>query len=224
MNKRAYSRNNKIILNFIKRRFSLRKQLASIIGVIIILLFLLLLKMLNTSITENIIQIVESSINYEFNLKKDGQTILKYGKKALKLPERALTVFNILDREKYPAPIEGSIYKPFGEIKYLNGKTSFNNGIDIMPKEDTDPAAITKGLVRKVEDRNSKGYFITVEHVDFTTVYGYLAKSYVEEGDTVEQGTKLGSLGTNKDGNKYLHFEIWVDNSPVNPMEYIYFE
>lgn len=93
-----------------------------------------------------------------------------------------------------------------------------------MPKEDTDPAAITKGLVRKVEDRNSKGYFITVEHVDFTTVYGYLAKSYVEEGDTVEQGTKLGSLGTNKDGNKYLHFEIWVDNSPVNPMEYIYFE
>ena len=34
---------------------------------------------------------------------------------------------------------------------------------------------------------------------------------------------KIGSLGTNKDGNKYLHFEIWVDGSSVNPSSYVKF-
>jgi len=222
MNKRVYNRNNRAITNFIRRRLNLRRQLFNIIGVIIILLFLLILKLLNNSITNNIIQIVESSINYDFSLKKDGQAILDYSKKILELPEKALEVFNFTNPFKHPPPIEGTIYKPFGQVKYLNGKTEFNNGIDIIPKEDKDPVAIAEGVVKEIEDRDTKGYFITVEHNGYSTVYGYLTKVYVNEGDKVEQGTKLGTLGTNKDGNKYLRFEVWVNNSPVNPMEYIY--
>lgn len=224
MNRRVYYRNNKIITNFIKRRLNPRRQLMNIIGVIIILLFLLILKLLNTSITNNVIQLVENSINYDFSLKKDGQAILNYSKKVLEFPERALEVFNINNTKKYPAPIDGTIYKPFGQVTYLNGKTDFNKGIDIIPKVNKEPVAIAKGIVRKVEDKNTKGYFVTIEHGDFSAVYGYLTKVYVKEGDIIDPGTSLGTLGTNKDGNKYLRFEIWVDNEPVNPMEYIYFD
>ncbi len=56
-----------------------------------------------------------------------------------------------------------------------------------------------------------------------TTVYGYLIKVYFTEGEEVTIGDKIGTLGTNKDGNKYLHFEIWIDGVPKNPMEYIKF-
>jgi len=223
MNKRVYYRNHRGFINFLKRRFNLRRQLFGIAGVAIILILLLLLKMLNTSITDNIIQIVENSINYDFSLKKDGQAILNYSKKVLKFPEKALSVFNFMDTNKYPPPIEGTIYKPFGQVKYLNGKTEFNNGLDIIPKEEKDPVSISKGIVRKIEDKYSKGYFVTIEHDEFTTVYGYLTKVYVKEGEEIDEGTKIGTIGTNKDGNKYLHFEIWVDNKPVNPMEYILF-
>ena len=55
------------------------------------------------------------------------------------------------------------------------------------------------------------------------TVYGYLVSVYVMEGQKVVQGTKIGSLGTNKDGNKYLHFEIWIDNRPVDPSNHVNF-
>lgn len=224
MSRRVYYRNNRTIISFIKRRLNLRRQIINIVGVIIILLFLLILKLLNNSITNNIIQIVESSINYNFSLKKDGQAILNYSKKVLELPEKALEVFNISYSSKHPPPIEGTIYKPFGQVKYLNGKTEFNNGIDIIPKEDKDPVSIAEGIVRKIEDRKTKGYFVTIEHDGYSTVYGYLTKVYVNEGDKVAQGTRLGTLGTNKDGNKYLRFEVWIDDNPVNPMEYIYLD
>lgn len=221
MNRRVYSHRYRGILNFLKRRFNLRRQLISIVGVLIILILLLFLKMINNSISDNIIQIIENSINYEFSLKKDGQVILDYGKRFLKLPERALSVFNVMNSTKYPSPIDGAIYKPFGEIKYIDGTTDYNNGIDIIPKNDVDPVAIEKGIVAKIEDRNTKGYFVTIEHEDFVTVYGYLTKVYVSEREEIARGTKIGTLGTNKDGNKYLHFEILVDNTPVNPLDYI---
>ena len=224
MNRRVYYRNQGGIINFIKRRFNIRRQLLSIVGVIIILILILILKMLNNSITENIIQIVESSINYDFDLRKDGQAILDYSKKVLKFPEKALTVFNFTQTNKYPPPIEGTICKPFGQIKHINGKSEFNSGIDIIPKENKDPVSISKGIVRKIEDKYSKGYFVTIEHDEFTSVYGYLTKVYVKEGEKIEKGTKIGTIGTNKDGNKYLHFEILINDNPVNPMEYIFFD
>ena len=38
------------------------------------------------------------------------------------------------------------------------------------------------------------------------------------------RGDKIGSLGTNKDGNKYLHFQVWINGKPVNPTDYIDFQ
>lgn len=223
MNRRVYSRRYRGIINFLKIRFNLQRQLKSIVGVIIILILLLFLKMLNNSISDNIIQIIDNGLNYEFSLRKDGMTILNYSKGVLTFPERALTVFNFTDTLRYHPPIKGTIYKPFGEIKYLDGRTDYNNGIDIIPKDEKEPVSIEKGIVEKIEDRDTKGYFVTVEHESFKTVYGYLTKIYVKEGEELSSGTKIGTLGTSKDGNMYLHFEIWVDGSPVNPLDYLDF-
>jgi len=223
MNRRAYNRRYRGIVSFLKFRFNLQRQLKSIVGVIIILILLLFLKMLNNSISDNIIQLIDKGLNYRVSLKRDGEILLNYGKKLLTFPERALTVFNFTGTIKYRPPIKGTIYKPFGEIKYLDGRTDYNNGIDIIPKEGKEPVSIENGIVEKIEDKGTKGYFVTVEHEGFKSVYGYLTKIYVNEGEEIDAGTKIGTLGTSRDGNMYLHFELWVDDSPVNPLDYLDF-
>lgn len=223
MNRRIYKRKYRGIIDFLRIRFNIKRQLINIIGVIIILILLLLLKILNNSISNNIIQIINKGLNYEFSLKEDGKAILDYSRHALTFPERALTVFNFTGTIKYDPPIKGTVYKPFGEIRYIDGRIDYNNGIDIIPKEEKEPVTIEKGIVEKIEDKDTKGYFITVNHEGFKTVYGYLTKLYVKEGEELNRGTKVGSLGTSKDGNMYLHFELWVDGNPVNPLDYLNF-
>ena len=223
MKRSRYNKNFKSGMNFLKHRLNFKRQLNRIIYVLAILILLLLLKRLNNSISSNIIEIIDNSINHKVNIKEDSKLIMDYSKEILKLPEKALTVLNLENNSKYIMPIEGTIYSPFGEIKYLDGNNKFNNGIDIMPSEDKEAVAIDNGVVLSIEDRKSKGYYITIKHQEIISVYGYLVKTYVNVGDEVAQGTKLGSLGTNKDGNKYLHFEIWKDEEPVDPTKYIKF-
>ncbi len=223
MKRLRYNRNFRNIINLFKHRLDLKRQLNRIIYVLAILILLLLLKRLNNSISSNIIEIIDNSINHKVNIKEDSKLIIDYGKKIFKLPEKALTVLNLENNSKYIMPIEGVIYSPFGEIKYLDGSSKFNSGIDIIPSEDKEAVVIDNGVVISIEDRKSKGYYITIKHDEIISVYGYLVKTYVDVGDEVAQGTKLGSLGTNKDGNKYLHFEIWKDEEPVDPTKYIKF-
>ncbi len=223
MKKLRYNRNFRNILNLFKSRLNYKRQLNRIIYVLAILILLLLLKRLNNSISSNIIEIIDNSINYKVNVKEDSKLIIDYGKKIFKLPGKALSVLNLEDNSKYILPIEGVVYNPFGEVKYLDGSSKFNSGVDIIPNDEKEPVAIDSGLVLSIEDKKSKGYYITIKHDEIISVYGYLVKTYVNIGDEVVQGTKLGTLGTNKDGNKYLHFEIWEGENPVDPSKYIKF-
>ena len=139
------------ILNFFKKRLHYKKKMNQIICVLIILILIFILKKLNNSLSSNIIQIIDNSIRYEFSVKKDGKIILDYGKKLLTLPEKALSAINLKNSPKYLPPIEGVIYNPFGEIKYLDGSTSFNEGVDIIPKEEKEPISIEDGIVKKLK-------------------------------------------------------------------------
>lgn len=221
MSRRRYNQNFRVFKNFLKKRFHYKRQAKKIIIVLIILIFIFILKNLNNKTSSKTIQIIDNCINYEFSIKEDGKAILSYGKTLLTLPKETLAVLNIKENTKYRRPIDGNLYSPFGKVKYLDGSTSFNNGVDIIPKEDKEPISIDDGIVKNIENRDTKGYFVTIEHEGITTVYGYLVSVYLTEGEKVLEGTKIGSLGTNKDGNKYLNFEIWVDNEPVNPLDYI---
>ncbi|QQY80427.1 murein DD-endopeptidase MepM/ murein hydrolase activator NlpD [Keratinibaculum paraultunense] len=223
MNKKIYGNKYRGTKNFLRKRFHYKRQLKRFICILIILSLILVLKVINNKLTSNIIQIINKGINYEFSIKEDGKKILNYSKKLLELSGKTLEALNIKNKPMYSSPIEGAVYKPFGEVKHLDGSVNFNNGVDIIPKDEKEPIVIEKGIVSKIEDKNTKGYFVTIQHENMTTVYGYLIEVYLREGERVNIGDKIGTLGTNKDGNKYLHFEIWIDNVPVNPMEYIKF-
>lgn len=68
--------NRTFIKNFGKDYYS--KQITNLIYVLIIVLFVLITKSINSKITKNIINIIEKNIYYEFTFKEDGKKVKDY--------------------------------------------------------------------------------------------------------------------------------------------------
>ena len=67
------------------------------------------------------------------------------------------------------------------------------------------------------------GISVTIDHRNgFVTRYGHMSQVYVSYGDGVTQGTALGVEGnTGYSFGTHLHFEIIVNGSHVDPMNYL---
>ena len=131
-------------------------------------------------------------------------------------------LINADNAKKYIAPIKGAIYKPFGKIEVSDERSTFNNGVDIIPyKGENNVVAIKDGKIIKIENKNALGYYVAIEHEDVRAVYGHLYKVYVKKGEEIKQGEKIGILNNGKDGNRYLHFEVWENGKPINPEEVV---
>lgn len=71
------------------------------------------------------------------------------------------------------------------------------------------------------------GYWVVINHgvhngVQYSTLYGHMiGNPVVSAGQTVKAGQHIGNVGTTgySFGN-HLHFEIWVNGSHTNPMNY----
>jgi len=71
----------------------------------------------------------------------------------------------------------------------------------------------------------SYGYHVVVDCGDgFTTLYSHMSQILVTPGQRVSQGTVLGVSGvTGFTTGEHLHFEIRINNAPVNPALYLGF-
>lgn len=101
---------------------------------------------------------------------------------------------------------------------------SFHKGIDIAGDIGDDVFASMDGNVIYAQ-YNDGGYgnLIIVEHEDdMNTYYGHLSDFYVKVGDKVKKGDVIGAVGnTGFSTGPHLHFELRVDNEPVDPTDYI---
>ena len=66
------------------------KQVNRLIFVLVTLLIILLIKMMNTRITNDIINIIERNVYYEFSLKEDGQKVKEYLGKVVDISMEAI--------------------------------------------------------------------------------------------------------------------------------------
>jgi len=97
-------------------------------------------------------------------------------------------------------------------------------GVDLANDKGTPILASERGMVIYT-GRGFRGYgnLIVIEHnAQWATLYSHLDKILIKEGQTVEQGQKIATMGrTGRASGVHLHFEIRHNRQPVNPLTYL---
>lgn len=119
------------------------------------------------------------------------------------------------------ANVNGGI-KPTSGI-YTQYYSGSHRGIDIANKIGTPIYAYKAGKVVYAKWQNGYGYLVRIQHEGgVVTYYAHLSAFNVKEGDTVAAGQKIAEMGsTGWSTGPHLHFEIRVNNVPINPYPYI---
>lgn len=96
-----------------------------------------------------------------------------------------------------------------------------HKGIDIIGNSRI--MASDNGVVEFAGKKNGLGNAIIINHRNgYKTVYGHLSKINVKKGQVVEKGEVIGIMGnTGNSTGTHLHFEVHVNGSPKNPLNYL---
>ena len=125
----------------------------------------------------------------------------------------------------WPAP-GTSIAQGFGPSPYpfeppAFGFPHFHTGIDLAGPMGTPIYAAGGGIVATASPGNT-GYgnhIVIALDGHMLTLYGHLEAMLVKPGDSVAKGQLIGLMGsTGNSTGPHLHFEVRIENVPVNPM------
>ena len=122
------------------------------------------------------------------------------------------------------APVRGILTDGFGgRSDPFTGEPGTHNAIDISSAVGQPVRAPADGLVVKAEWANGYGNCVFLSHgYGFSTRYGHLSSFNVRPGDRVKRGDVIGYVGTTgRSTGPHLHYEVRLNNNPVNPLEYI---
>ena len=128
----------------------------------------------------------------------------------------------------WPEP-QAQISQPFGPSTYwfeppYGSYPHFHTGIDLVSPFGTPVLAADDGVVALVGSSSSGyGNYVVIAHSGgLNTLYGHLSTSLVKVGQSVTQGTPVGLEGsTGNSTGAHLHFELRINQSPVNPAPYL---
>ena len=125
----------------------------------------------------------------------------------------------------YIKPISGGRQSSgFGRRKApTKGASTYHKGIDWATPVGTAVMASSAGTVAKAGWGSGYGYVVYINHADGRqTRYGHLSKVLVSPGQTVSQGQKIALSGnTGVSTGPHVHFEILINGTQVNPLNYL---
>lgn len=135
--------------------------------------------------------------------------------------------------EPVPEIIEKGTQTPPTYIKPITGGTltstfkwrwgRMHKGVDWAVPTGTAVRASCGGTVVSAGWASGYGYCVTLRHPDGRmTRYGHLSKILVSAGQKVDQNQKIALSGnTGRSTGPHLHFEILINGSQVNPLQYL---
>jgi len=121
-------------------------------------------------------------------------------------------------------PTEGHISSGFGwRINPLGGGAQFHSGLDINSEQGTNIYATADGMVIIAGMTGGYGNEVRISHgLGFTTLYGHCSEIFVTDGQEVKRGDLIAAVGcTGWATGPHLHYEVRINNVPVDPMGYI---
>lgn len=127
-------------------------------------------------------------------------------------------------------PVKGEILREFSvETLLLDptlGDWRTHGGLDLSVQAGTQVLAMGDGTVVQVFEDGLMGTSVVIDHGnDLTSTYCNLDQVLVAEGDTVETGTAIATVGATaiaeSNMGSHLHLETAVDGVVVDPAEYL---
>ncbi|HSZ25108.1 MAG TPA: M23 family metallopeptidase, partial [Cytophagaceae bacterium] len=126
---------------------------------------------------------------------------------------------------KLPWPVvKGSIAQHFGKQSHpvLKGVYVDNLGIDIQTTKDESVRTVFQGKVITVAEVPGMNKVVMIQHGEYFTVYAKMKTVSVKVGDEVAYKQALGTVYTDKDEVTQLQFQIWKNNSKLDPENWLY--
>jgi murein DD-endopeptidase MepM/ murein hydrolase activator NlpD len=122
-------------------------------------------------------------------------------------------------------PVRGYITDGFGlrSNPFGGGGTENHPGLDISAPFGTAINATADGIVIFSGVHGGYGNVVVVDHgYGVTTRYAHMSRLDVKVGDPVTRGKQLGAVGsTGRSTAPHCHYEVRLQDRPVNPMSYI---
>ncbi len=119
----------------------------------------------------------------------------------------------------FMAPVKGIIVNKFDAAKQ-------HYAVDIALKKGTPVKSIAKGRVIFADWSPDTGNTIIIKHPNnVISIYKHNQKLLRKTGDIVNQGEVIALSGNTgeKTTGPHLHFELWIKDTPVNPVDFINF-
>jgi septal ring factor EnvC (AmiA/AmiB activator) len=143
---------------------------------------------------------------------------------ALTPESKALSVSFENNRGVLPWPVErGFISQGFGRHRHpeFQDIEEVNNGVDITTPKNTTVKAVFKGTVSAILSIPGQGEAILVNHGLYFTVYSRLSDVFVQRGQIISVGEKIGRVMTDDEDKNILQFQIWQGQEKQNPQNWL---
>jgi murein DD-endopeptidase MepM/ murein hydrolase activator NlpD len=121
-------------------------------------------------------------------------------------------------------PVKGAITSHYGNrADPFNGEGEMHLGLDISALFNAQVHAPADGVVLYSERKAAYGNLLIIDHGNgLTTRYGHLSRFLVKVGQRVKRGDLVGLVGmTGRATAPHLHYEVRVNDHPVNPRTYL---
>lgn len=105
----------------------------------------------------------------------------------------------------------------------ITGVASSHTGIDMACPTGTPILSSLSGTIAYTGYSNIYGNYVIINHFDgYQTLYAHMSKILCKKGDYVNQGTKIGLVGsTGYSTGPHLHFSVYKNGNLVDPLTLI---
>ena len=115
-------------------------------------------------------------------------------------------------------PVKGEISREF--------RSPNHPGVDVVTRKNEQIKACLDGIVLHSSYDDKDGYTVILSHQnEIVSVYKHAQKILVEVGQKVAAGGAIAIVGNTgaRSTGPHLHFELWSDMGPLNPLDYLSF-
>lgn len=128
------------------------------------------------------------------------------------------------NRRKLNWPVEtGFISSYYGKQSHpvLQNVEIDNRGIDIQTAENQSVKAVYDGIVASVAFVPGMNNVVLIKHGDYFTLYARLKSVNVKKGEVISASQSIGEVFTDSDGVTELQFQVWKNNTTLNPSNWL---